>query len=93
LFGLSLGLAIGTRVMGLMCGVFILAAIGFLFVTETRHLGLKAALKRTLGFTGLLALGLPLAYFVLGILWPWGVAEPLNPLVALKYYSNFWEVP
>ncbi|MDI4658549.1 glycosyltransferase family 39 protein [Xanthobacter autotrophicus] len=93
LFGLSLGLAIGTRVMGLMCGVFIFAAIGFLVVTEARHLGLKVALKRSLGFIGLLALGLPLAYFVLGILWPWGVAEPLNPLVALKYYSNFWEVP
>ncbi|MET3355500.1 UNVERIFIED_ORG: 4-amino-4-deoxy-L-arabinose transferase-like glycosyltransferase [Xanthobacter viscosus] len=93
LFGLSLGLAIGTRVMGLMCGVYILAAIGFLAITEARHLGLKVALKRSLGFTGLLALGLPLAYFVLGILWPWGVAEPLNPLVALKYYSNFWEVP
>ncbi|MDI4666345.1 glycosyltransferase family 39 protein [Xanthobacter autotrophicus] len=93
LFGLFLGLAVGTRVMGLICGVYIGAAIVFVAVVETAHLGLKTALKRILGFTGLLCLGLPLAYFVLGILWPWGVAEPLNPLVALKYYSHFWEVP
>lgn len=93
LFGLFLGLAIGTRVLGLLCGVYLAAAIAFVLAVECVRLGIKPALLRTLRFTGLLMLGLPLAYFVLGIVWPWGVAEPLNPLVALKYYSHFWEVP
>ncbi|MFG1345017.1 glycosyltransferase family 39 protein [Xanthobacter autotrophicus DSM 431] len=93
LFGLCLGLSVGTRVMGLMTGVYIVAAIGFVLVAESFQLGLKDAAKRTLRFCGLLALGGPLAYFVMGIAWPWGVAEPLNPLMALKYYSVFWEVP
>ncbi|QRG06269.1 glycosyltransferase family 39 protein [Xanthobacter dioxanivorans] len=93
LFGVFLGLSIGTRVLGLICGVYIVAALVFVLGAETLRLGLKRALGRTAWFTGLLALGLPLAYFVLGIVWPWGVAEPLNPLVALKYYSHFWEVP
>lgn len=93
LFGLMLGLAVGTRVMGLMNGVFILTGIGFTLVAEARRLGIRPALMRSLRFAGLLALGLPLAYAVMGAVWPWGVAEPLNPLMALKYYSKFWEVP
>lgn len=93
LFGLMLGFAVGTRVMGLMSGVFIFAGIGFTLLAEARRLGIRPALMRSLRFVGLLALGLPLAYVVLGVVWPWGVAEPLNPLMALKYYSKFWEVP
>ncbi|WP_296578314.1 glycosyltransferase family 39 protein [Xanthobacter sp.] len=92
-FGLFLGLAIGTRVLGLLCGVYLAAAIAFVLAVECVRLGIKPALLRTLRFTGLLMLGLPLAYFVLGMVWPWGVVEPLNPLMALKYYSHFWEVP
>ncbi|MBP2148281.1 MULTISPECIES: ArnT family glycosyltransferase [Xanthobacter] len=93
LFGLFLGLAVGTRVLGLLCGVYLSAAIAFVLAVECVRLGIKPALLRTLRFTGLLLLAMPLAYFVLGMVWPWGVAEPLNPLVALKYYSHFWEVP
>lgn len=93
LFGVFLGLAVGTRVLGLICGVYIAAALGFLLVVEARRLGIATALRRSGRFVGLLMLGLPLAYLILGLVWPWGVADPLNPLVALKYYSHFWEVP
>ena len=93
LFGIALGVTIGTRVLGLVTGVYIALALSFLFVVESRHLGVAAAVRRSLRFVLLLALGLPLAYFVMGLLWPWGVAEPLNPLAATKYYSHFWEVP
>jgi len=93
LFGVFLGLTIGTRVLGLISGVFMALAILFLVVTEMRHLGWRAALGRALRFVALLSIGLPLGYFLMGVVWPWGVAEPLNPLVAMKYYSVFWEVP
>ncbi|MEP9353945.1 glycosyltransferase family 39 protein [Xanthobacter sp. KR7-65] len=93
LFGLFLGLAVGTRVLGLLCGVYLVAGLLFVLAVESVKLGVGPALARSARFVGLLTLGLPLAYLMLGIVWPWGVAEPLNPLVALKYYSHFWEVP
>ena len=93
LFGVSFGLAIGTRVLGMITLVYGALAFSLLITIEWRTLGLKPALLRFLGFLALLAMGLPLAYFVLGIVWPWGVLDPLNPIRALTYYSNFWEVP
>ncbi|MFG1478106.1 glycosyltransferase family 39 protein [Xanthobacter sp. V4C-4] len=93
LFGLFLGLAVGTRVVGIMTGIYILTALAFLFVVTWRQDGLKASASRAGRFVLLLALSLPLAYLVLGLVWPWGVADPANPFYALKYYSKFWEVP
>ncbi len=93
LFGLCLGLAVGTRVLGLIAVAYAGLAFLLLLAIEWRQMGFRAMLKRSAGFVGLIALGLPLAYLVLGLIWPWAVVEPLNPLRALAYYSNFWEVP
>ncbi len=92
-FGLSLGLAIGTRVLGVFASTYCFAAAAFLLASESRSLGFKSAALRLARFTVLLAIGLPFAYFVLGVVWPWAVVEPLNPIRALEYYSHFWEVP
>lgn len=93
LFGLFLGLAVGTRVVGVMTGLYIVTALAFVFVATWRREGLGTSAAQVGRFVLLLSLGLPLAYFVLGVVWPWGVAEPANPFYALKYYSKFWEVP
>lgn len=93
LFGLCLGLAVGTRVLGLIAVGYAGLAFLLLLAIEWRQMGFRAMLARSAGFVGLIALGLPLAYLVLGLIWPWAVVEPLNPLRALAYYSNFWEVP
>ncbi|MFG1461807.1 glycosyltransferase family 39 protein [Xanthobacter sp. DSM 24535] len=93
LFGFTLGLAGGTRVLGLIVVAYAGFAFMLLLAVEWRNLGFKPALERFAGFLGLMALGLPLSYLVLGLVWPWAVVEPLNPLRALAYYSNFWEVP
>lgn len=93
LFGLCLGLAVGTRVLGLIAVGYAGLAFLLLLAIEWRQIGFKAMLGRAAGFVGLIALGLPLSYLVLGLIWPWAVVEPLNPLRALAYYSNFWEVP
>jgi hypothetical protein len=29
----------------------------------------------------------------MGIIWPWSVLAPLNPIRAIEYYSHFWENP
>jgi hypothetical protein len=34
-----------------------------------------------------------LGYAVMAIVWPWSVAEPLNPLRAVEYFSHFFEKP
>jgi hypothetical protein len=34
-----------------------------------------------------------LAYLVMGLVWPWSVASPLNPFHAVEYFSNFFEKP
>lgn len=93
IFGLFAGLAVGTRVVGGMSVIYLAAAMAFVFACEWRQVGLKASAARMGRFVLLLSLGLPFAYFVLGVVWPWGVAEPTNPFAALKYYSKFWEVP
>ncbi len=92
-FGLCLGLTLGTRILGVLAGSYCMAAAVFLVAVEARRDGLTPALHRMLRFAALLALGLPLAYFVLGAIWPWAVIEPLNPVRALNYYAHFWEVP
>jgi hypothetical protein len=37
--------------------------------------------------------GLLLAYLVMGLVWPWAVVDPLNPLRSLEYFSVFFEKP
>ncbi|HWJ99411.1 MAG TPA: hypothetical protein VNR41_01755 [Xanthobacteraceae bacterium] len=93
IFALALGLTIGTRVIGLIAVAFAGIAFLFLIAGEWRQQGLRPALTRAVGFCGWLALALPLAYIVMGLIWPWSVRAPLNPINALEYFSHFWEKP
>ena len=93
LFGIALGLLIGTRVIGGIAVFFAGAALLVYLLAEAKTLGFGPAAKRAATLVGRLALGLPLAYLVMAIVWPWAVQSPLNPLKAIAYYSNFWEKP
>lgn len=93
LFGIALGLLIGTRVIGAIAVVFAGVALLIFVLAETKTLGFRASAARAATLVGRLALALPLAYVVMAIVWPWAVQSPLNPLKALAYYSNFWEKP
>jgi hypothetical protein len=44
-------------------------------------------------FVLMLLPGLVLAYLIMGLIWPWSVLDPLNPLRALGYFSEFFEQP
>ena len=93
LFGAILGLTLGTRVMG---GIAVLAVAlaGIVLLTlEARRIGLKSAVGQFGVFAAILCCGLVLAYGVMGLVWPWSVAEPLNPIRAVMYFTKFWEVP
>lgn len=93
LFGVALGLLIGTRIIGGIAVFFAGAALLVYLLAETRTLGFAPAAKRAAMLVGRLSLALPLAYLVMAIVWPWAVQSPGNPFKAIAYYSNFWEKP
>jgi hypothetical protein len=91
--GLGIGLALGTRIMGAFGALYALAALALVVGIETRKDGIRSA-GRSLGrFLLLMLLVLLLGYAVMALVWPWGVAHPLNPLQALQYFSRFFEEP
>jgi hypothetical protein len=93
LFGLALGLLIGTRLIGGIAILFAGTALLVLLLAEARTLGFLPASRRAATLVGSLALSLPLAYVVMALVWPYAVQAPLNPFKAFAYYSNFWEKP
>src|SRR5712672_1819701 len=40
-----------------------------------------------------LGAGLILGYLVMGLIWPWSIMQPDNPLHAVTYFSHFFEKP
>ena len=93
LFGLGLGLSVGSRTLGTLSGVTMLAALALLLGIEANAKGMREALLRAGRFAALLIPGLLLAYAVMALVWPWSVQAPLNPWRAVAYFSHFFEHP
>lgn len=93
LVGLSLGVTVGSRILGLIAGLYALAAILLIFVTDARSSGLRAAGTRLAKFAWLLLPAGLIAYLAIGLLWPWAILSPLNPVRAIEYFSSFFEEP
>jgi Dolichyl-phosphate-mannose-protein mannosyltransferase len=91
--GVGLGLAIGTRVIGLIAIPYAIAALALVYGIEIRRIGLRVASTHVGQFILLLLPALLLGYLVMGLVWPWSVLEPLNPLRAAEYFSHFFERP
>ncbi|MEA2982490.1 MAG: hypothetical protein QOF09_4313 [Alphaproteobacteria bacterium] len=91
--GLGFGLSIGSRVLA---GLGVLEAVGalaLLFAIEARGDGFRSVAHR---FGRLLLVLVPsaiLAYAVMALIWPWGAANPLNPVYAIETFSHFFEKP
>lgn len=93
LFGIGLGLAIGTRVLGGLT-LFPFSAAFLLFVIhDVRHSGWGRAFRRASEFVFALIPALIIAYAVMAVIWPWSVISPLNPMRAVAYFSHFFEKP
>ena len=93
LVGLGAGLAIGTRILGGFGALYALAALALIVTIEARRDGLRVAGAACGRFVLRLLPGLVLGYAVMALVWPWSVAEPLNPFRALQYFSRFFEEP
>jgi len=93
LLGAGIGLAIGTRILGGFGAVYAIAALLLTVAIEARQTGWRQAATRAGTFILALLPALVLAYAVMALVWPWSVAEPLNPFRALIYFSTFFENP
>jgi hypothetical protein len=91
--GLGVGLSIGSRILGGLALVYALIGFAPLLLEEIRAYGRREAARRLLHLLYLLMPGLILGYLVMGLIWPWSIMEPENPLLALTYFSNFFEKP
>jgi 4-amino-4-deoxy-L-arabinose transferase-like glycosyltransferase len=93
LFGAGAGLAIGSRVLGVLGAINAAAGLLLVAVSEARTKGWRKAGRRVGAYVLALLPWLILGYVVMGLVWPWSVVEPLNPLKALVYFSHFFEKP
>ena len=93
MLGIGLGLTIGTRIMGGIIGISAALGLAILVFLEAGTHGKGRALKRLGQFIAYLIPGALIAYLTMALIWPWSVQEPLNPIRAIGYFSNFFEKP
>jgi hypothetical protein len=93
LYGIGVGLAIGSRVMGGFALINALLPLLLILAVRSRESGLKPALAEWGLFLAPFIPGAVLAYLVMGLVWPWAAVSPLNPFRAVEYFSNFFEKP
>ncbi|MCW5701225.1 MAG: glycosyltransferase family 39 protein [Bradyrhizobium sp.] len=91
--GTGAGLSIGCRILGGFALVY--AVVGFLplFIDELRRNGARETARRLAHVLYVLLPGLVFGYLLMGLMWPWAILEPANPLRALTYFSHFFEKP
>ena len=93
ILGLGFGLSIGSRIMSGFGVLTAVAATGLLFIVEARTLGASDAAKRMGRLWLMLVPAAILAYVVMGVVWPWAVIDPTNPIKAIGYFAHFFEKP
>ena len=91
--GVAIGAALGSRILAVLAGGFAAAGLLLIVVEEIQRIGLRAAGARAGQFFWTLLPALPVAYLIMGLLWPWSILAPLNPLRAIEYFSYFFEKP
>src|SRR5215217_4489589 len=91
--GLGAGLSIGSRILGGLALVYMLVGFAPLMGEQINADGALSAARRLLHVVYVLVPGLILGYLVMGLIWPWSIMQPDNPLMALTYFSQFFEKP
>jgi hypothetical protein len=93
IFGVGLGLAIGSRILAGMAALYMLVPLAMIFASDLRDTDARTAAGNFGRFVLILLPGLVLAYAIMAVIWPWSVQDPLNPLRAVGYFSEFFEKP
>jgi hypothetical protein len=87
------GLAFGSRILAGIAAPCALAGLVVILVGEGRALGIKQASARLGTFVFRSFPALVVGYVIMGLLWPWSVLAPLNPIRAAEYFDTFFEKP
>ena len=61
--------------------------------SKPQPVGLRQSLARAGEFIWCLLPALALGYLIMGLLWPWSIVSPLNPVQAAEYFDTFFEKP
>jgi hypothetical protein len=93
LFAIGLGLAFGSRILAGIAAPCALAALLVIIAGESRTFGSRPAAVRFGTFVWRLVPALVVGYLIMGLLWPWSVLAPLNPIRAAEYFDTFFEKP
>ncbi|MCK9909196.1 glycosyltransferase family 39 protein [Microbacteriaceae bacterium K1510] len=93
LVGLGIGATFGSRILAVVAGPYIAAGVALILATEISRLGIGKSFSRFGQFVPALLPALPLGYLIMGLLWPWSILSPLNPLHAAEYFDKFFEKP
>ncbi len=93
LVGVALGAAFGSRILAVIATTYFAASIVLIVVEDMQLRSPRAAAARFGQFVWTLLPALPIAYLIMGLLWPWSIVSPLNPLLAVEYFKHFFEKP
>lgn len=93
LVGLGLGATFGSRILALVAAPYVAVGLLLIIATDMHREGISAALARFGQFVARMLPALALGYLVMGLLWPWSIVSPLNPLRAAEYFDKFFEKP
>jgi hypothetical protein len=89
-FGVSLGLALGTRVIAFAFPAYVAAVLSFsIWVRNIRELRARTITHEVWQTARPLLLAAPIAILVMAIFWPWSVQAPFNIVGALEIFSDF----
>ena len=93
--GVGLGLAFGSRILaGDRRALRARARCSLIVIAEVQRAGgAKPARAALVQFVWIMLPALALGYLIMGLLWPWSVVSPLNPLHAAEYFDKFFEKP
>jgi hypothetical protein len=93
LCGLGVGFAVGARILGGFTVLDALVPLLFILAVRWHADGGKPAWHEWGSFLLPFIPAAILTYLVMGLVWPWSVVAPLNPLHAAEYFSRFFEKP
>ncbi|MDP1529767.1 MAG: glycosyltransferase family 39 protein [Rhodoferax sp.] len=91
--GLGAGLSIGSRILGGLALIYAVVSFAPLLLEELRTHGLRESVRRFAHVVYVLLPGMVFGYLVMGLIWPWSIMQPGNPVHALSYFSHFFEKP
>jgi Dolichyl-phosphate-mannose-protein mannosyltransferase len=93
LAGVGLGLAFGSRILAGIVASYGFAALLVVLIGEARSRSVRSSAARLGEFALSLLPALALGYLIMGLLWPWSILSPLNPIRAAEYFDAFFEKP